>query len=358
MKVKNHCRLLLIGLIILCSTSCIKEEPLYREADITSFVIDGEGLISSSIADDKIQLVVSVAVDYKKLVPQITLSPGATVIPASGESVDFTKDVVYKVTSEDGQYMKEYTVSVSPLISTKFDFEEWQLSGSFWKYPSLKDISWSSANQGVMMAMLGKVNRYPTRDTIDAHSGEKAALLETLKGGSYMGNFIPIFSGSLFRGKFELKFPDVLKSTNFGQIHPKSSGKPTLFEGYYKYKCGEEFIDSEGNVVPGKTDECSIYAVLFEVSKDAGNDEYLFGDNVLSDKRIVARAVLEDGGEKAEYTKFSIPFEYVKELDYTKNDYKLTVVFASSKRGDYYEGAPGSMLIVDDVEVICEAFKE
>ena len=105
-------------------------------------------------------------------------------------------------------------------------------------------------------------------------------------------------------------------------------------------------------------DECSIYAVLFKVAKSAGKDAFLYGENVLTDENIIAIAILEDGGEKEEYTEFNIPIKYSKKMDYTQQDYKLTVVFASSKRGDYYEGAPGSMLIVDDVEVICEAFKE
>ncbi|MDU1903782.1 MAG: PCMD domain-containing protein [Dysgonomonas sp.] len=350
--------LFLTGLSVLCFISCIKDEPLYREADITSFIIEGEAMISSSISENQIQLVVSDDADYKNLTPNIVLSPGAIVTPASGETIDFTDDVVYKVISEDGNYSKEYTVNVSSRISTEYDFEEWQMAGALWKYPALKDISWTSANVGIAVAKFGKVDRYPTRDTTDAHSGQYAAVLETLKGIQGSIYNVPIFSGSLFRGEFKLQNPEFLKSPRFGQIHPKESGKPIAVTGYYKYKRGPEFIDSNNQVVPGRLDECSIYAVLFKVTKGAGKDEFLYGDNVLTDENIIAKAILEDGGEKEEYTEFNIPFEYSKEMDYTQHDYKLTVVFASSKRGDYYEGAPGSMLIVDDVEVICEAFKE
>ncbi len=56
------------------------------------------------------------------------------------------------------------------------------------------------------------------------------------------------------------------------------------------------------------------------------------------------------------FTKFTIPFEYKNgaELDYDNYDYKLTIMFASSKDGNEYKGSIGSTLIVDDVEIICD----
>lgn len=358
MKLKSP---LLIALSVLCFTSCIKDEPLYREADIISFTLDQSILVSSNISDNKIQIVVAEGTDYKNLTPAISLSPGAVVSPSSGQTVDFTDDVIYKVVSEDGNYNKEYTVNVTSFISLKYDFEEWEMAGAAWKYPAMKDITWNSANPGIMLAKLGRVDRYPTRDTTDAVSGERAALLETLIGGRYFGNHIPIFSGSLFRGNFAINMGNFVKSTKFGQIHPKENGKPLTFTGYYKYSPGEHFIDSKGDTIPNRLDECSIYAVLYKVTKgDAGTEEFLDGTDILTSDKVIARAVLEDKGEKNEYTRFDIPFVYREdeEVDYNLYDYKLAVVFASSGRGAYYEGAPGSKLTVDDVEVICEKIKE
>jgi len=358
MKLKS---LLLTTLCVLCLTSCIKDDPLYREADITSFTLDEKIMVSSNISDNKIQIVVVEGTDYKSLVPTIFLSPGAIVTPASGETIDFTNDVVYKVVSEDGKYSKEYTVSVTSFTSMKHDFEEWELAGALWKYPVLKDITWSSANLGIAIAKTGKVDRYPTRDTIDAHTGEHAAVLETLfGGGKYWGNYIPIFSGSLFTGKFQIvDTNNVLTSTHFGQVQAKESGKPLELKGYYKYKRGKEFIDSKGDTIPNKMDEFSISAVLYKVAKDdTGKDEYLDGTNIQTSDKIIAKAILEDSEEKEEYTYFSIPLEYTEEMNYEQHAYKLAIVLASSKRGNYYEGAPGSMLIIDSVEVVCEEIKE
>lgn len=352
-------RFFLIGLSVLCFFSCIKEEPLYREADITSFTLDPKIMVSSIISDNKIQIIVTEDTDYTSLIPVISISPGATVTPASGEMVDFTNNVTYTVASEDRRYSKEYTVKVSSRLSLKYDFEEWGLAGSSWKYPALTDIMWSSANLGVMLAKLGQIDNYPTRSTDDAVLGKSAALLETMEGGTFWDKFISIFPGSLFLGDFVIDTNNFSNSAKFGQIHSKENGKPLSFTGYYKYTRGEHFIDSKGDTIPDRSDECSIYAVLYKVAKgDAGKEEYLDGTDILTSDKVIARAILENSEEGNEYIYFDIPFVYNEDMNYDLNDYKLAVVFASSKNGVNYEGAPGSKLTIDEVEIICEDIKE
>ncbi len=350
--------LILLSLGTLFLTSCIKDEPLYREADIVSFTIKSDDYISSSMTEDRVQLVLSAA-DKTNLIPEIEVSPGATISPASGVAQDFTNDVVYTVVSEDGNYSKRYTVSVTSRMGFKYDFENWTEEGAYWKYPAMSDPAWKSANQGVMTAKAGNVTEYPTRSTIDAYRGKYAALLETQVGGNFfVVGYVPVFSGSLFRGDFKLQMSNPAKSPLFGQIHPKEDGKPLKMTGYYKYTPGEKLINKQGEVA-GQMDECSIYAVLYKVTKGAeGQKEYLDGTNILTSDKVVATAILEDRTAKKEYTKFELPFIYKGDIDYSQNDYKLAIVFASSKNGDFYEGAVGSTLIVDEVEVECESFDE
>ncbi|NDV69610.1 PCMD domain-containing protein [Dysgonomonas sp. 25] len=350
----------LIAIIIPFLPSCIKDEPLNREADILSIGLGEDPLIASSITENRIQLVVSNdEVDYKKIAPVFDLTSGATITPPSGDTLDFTHDQTYTVLSEDGKYSKQYTVSVTPQLSTKYDFEDWYMAGALWKYPALDDIMWDSANKGIMTAKFGRVSRYPTRDTTDAYTGNKAALLETLQGGTFMVvGYVPIFSGSLFRGKFGTVDWNNLPSTaKFGQIHPKENGKPVKFTGYYKYIPGETVIDKNG-VVTGAVDQCSIYSVLYHITK--GSSETLDGTNIFTASNVVAVAKLQDGSEKSEFTQFELPFVYKEGavIDYDTYDYKLAVVFASSREGDYYRGAIGSKLTIDDVEIVCESFKE
>ena len=139
------------------------------------------------------------------------------------------------------------------------------------------------------------------------------------------------------------------------------------FRGWYKYKAGEKYLNNKGDVVPGKIDECTVRAFLYEVPKGATGteltDALLTGadDILLSEKAqkvIVGIADLKDCSDRKDFTFFDMKFEYKegKEINYQLHDYRLAIVFASSKRGDFYEGAVGSTLIVDDVKIICEQF--
>ena len=115
----------------------------------------------------------------------------------------------------------------------------------------------------------------------------------------------------------------------------------------------------ENQIVDDKTDECSIYAVLYEeVLDDEGNNIALTGDYknkevyIGSSSRIVMRATLENGGEVNDWTEFTASFKLLENKTYDPSKkYYLAVVCASSAEGDYYQGAPGSTLIVDNLKV-------
>ncbi|MFR8356777.1 MAG: PCMD domain-containing protein [Parabacteroides sp.] len=100
------------------------------------------------------------------------------------------------------------------------------------------------------------------------------------------------------------------------------------------------------------TDECSIKGVLYEVSSES---ETLTGVDISGSKKIVAIAQLADGSAKSEYTPFSLEFKYLegKTYDATKL-YKLALICSSSAKGDTFNGAAGSTLFVDELEVVFE----
>ena len=78
---------------------------------ITGFKVGGaDATIDQTAKTIKAEL--PAATDLTKLTPTITLSTGATVAPASGVVQDFSKDVVYTVTAEDG-ILQTYTVSLT-----------------------------------------------------------------------------------------------------------------------------------------------------------------------------------------------------------------------------------------------------
>lgn len=365
MKIKSFILFLLCSGIFL---SCISDDgPLNREADIEAFVFKSESFIASNIKNNQVTVLVKQGTDLSNIAPDITITSGASVEPASGVPQDFYETVNYTVTSEDKNWTRKYSITVEYVIpkdTIHYDFEDWHMEGNPPRdYPALTDTWWSSANNGVAIAT-SNIPRYPTESTTDAYKGNYAASLQTQRGLKVFGLFLtPVFSGSLYRGEFELQGGNFLKSVRFGQIHAKESGKPVLFKGYYKYKPGDVYYYYDQDkktetILPGEVDECSIYSVLYKVTKgEVGAKEYLDGTNVQTSDKIVAKAIWPDGKEKKEYTEFSVPFVYSEEPDYDNYDYKLAIVFASSIKGDFYCGAVGSTLIVDEVSVICEQYE-
>jgi len=83
------------------------------EANITGFVIPNS--VGDAVIDPgthSISVVMPFGTDLTSLAPEITVSAGASVSPASGDAVDFTNPVVYTVTAQDGSTV-DWTVSVT-----------------------------------------------------------------------------------------------------------------------------------------------------------------------------------------------------------------------------------------------------
>lgn len=360
----NNKLTLICSCLLISFTACIKDEPENIEADILSFSFKERPDIKSMPGKESTRIVFEIDegdTDISNLTPNIEITEGATITPSADIPQDFSDTVTYVVRSQDKQWHKTYKVLIKKMLPLKFSFEEWTTAGvGIMQHPTLKDQLWGNANQGIALAKFGKVEVYPTRSTDDAYKGQYAAMLETQRGGKYFGFLIPIFSGSLFRGQFgPINMANFAKSVKFGQPHPIEKGRPITFRGYYKYKVGEPFYDEKDNIVEGRTDECSIYAVLYKITKGVAGttkDEFLDGTNILTSDKIVAIAELQDHTAKDQYTPFDLPFKYKEEPNYKAYDYKLAIVFASSKEGDFYRGAIGSTLIVDEVEVICQAY--
>ena len=97
---------------------------------------------------------------------------------------------------------------------------------------------------------------------------------------------------------------------------------------------------------------------MFYRNKDEqGNSFYLHGDDVLTSPQIVKTARVASVPPTDQWTPFEMFFEG-QDVDKEKlknNEYNLTIVFSSSKDGDLFEGAIGSTLYIDEVEL---SFKE
>ncbi len=351
-------------------TSCIREEAPNAECDIIavkeSWLQENSSFLSGKpiISNNAVRLYVKegTSIDFlKSLEPEFELTYGAQIAKNNieengGRGVKMS----YTTTSEDGAWSKNYevTFTIQSVIETgkPFSFEHFR----FQRYHTWYEIDasgtelnwWASGNAG--FAFTGK-KPFPTAVDSTGVSGN-CIKLTTCDTGSF-GNMagMPIAAGNIFLGEFKsasaMKKP--LEATRFGL--PIIPAEPTRLRGFYKYTAGEVFTDKGKNPVENKKDTCSIYSVVYEINP---NDFVsLDGANVLSSDRIVLVAQLENPGEPTEWTEFDIPYKNAngKIFDLEKlqrGEYAITVVASSSKEGAFFEGAVGSTLYVDEIEII------
>lgn len=348
-------------------TACIQDEPLNPEADILSFELPQGVAVSDPVFNqDIITIMVRKNADVSHLKPRITVTTGAKITPDTTLYQDFTNPVIYKVTSQNGENQRTYSVQLLSTSLYKYRFERWIENAKLhYEMPveygmdGTEQHPWSSSNVGVAMYQQFKTpDLYPVHSVTNAYGGKNAAEMRTQKGpGKIFDSLvIPVVAGSLFTGTMNLlnAMKDPLTATQFGLPF---SEKPIRFKGYYKYKVGEgKYIYPEGKQPHSEKDFCAVYSVFYKVDEET---KVLDGTNILTHKNIVAIAKLNDRNPTPgdDFQSFDIAFDYSKSdhvVDFDKNDYKLAIVFSSSFYGDYYEGVPGSTLVVDDVEIEIE----
>lgn len=369
-------------------SSCIQKEPLNTECDIETATLPDEGdlirpaQIVDRIDDHTVTFIVRNYVDLTSLAPEFTITPGATIEPASGTDRDFTTPQKYTVTSEDGEWSKTYTVIAKhdDPIALKYDFENVRIlasaqGGTYDEFVELEpenpddptgpqkvNMAWASGNIGFALTNGKKgPDTYPTFQADNGFTGKCAELITRSTGtlGSWVG--LPLAAGNLFIGTFEIQNATTkpLEATHFGLPF---YNVPIALRGFYKYTAAAPFmqlVNKKLVEVPGRVDECDIYGVFYERTADM---DYLDGNNVLSDDNpnIIAIARLDEEQRKGaeDWTFFNCAFVYRpgKTLDPEKlknGVYALAVVMTSSIEGAKFSGAIGSTLFVDEVEVVC-----
>lgn len=366
-------------------SSCFKDEPLNAECDIEEAYIHADNpeemffnasdsLIKVLYNEHNIDFKVRKETDLTAIAPRFRITEGATIVPENGSVQDFSNGPVkYTVTSEDGQWSREYYVSVNIQTQTVsdtiyYDFERYALNSKS-KYYIWSDLNpdgteaynWATGNPGFAVSRpTAKPEEYPTTPWVDGQDGSAVKLTTSDTGPFGALKNMRIASGNLFIGRFDatvaIQPGGAMKATMFG-LKYTTGKKPVKLIGNYKYKPGAVYQDKYGKPVEGKTDTGDIYAVLYKNTDSNGNPVVLYGDNVLTSPQIVAIARLDKVENTDTWTEFEVDFNYTQEVDESLLDnygYNLAVVFSSSIEGANFEGAIGSTMFVDKVRVICE----
>lgn len=363
---KNNQSIIILLAVITIGNSCITENYFgkYDKAKILEFAIENQvGTVNIDHEALLITALVEESSDLTSLkINTIKVSSFAKVNREKGEVVDFSEPVPFIVTAENGttqQFMVIVKRSQAEIQLNNSDFESWYtVTGSkTYSEPGIskEETIWGSGNPGVVT--LGAPNVNPGIGTVGTF-----ALLKTveLPLGKLLGQGIG--AGSLFTGFFKLNISNPVSSAKFGIPY---SARPEAFSVGYKYSPGPVVKDGKLNILNSANDSCDISVIL----TDRSSEPY----------KQVAIAYMRSGENVTEWKEVKINFKYgiianpavyerPKDIYILENNKErlvpvvwgtgnekpthIAVIFSSSHRGDYFEGAPGSELYIDDLKII------
>lgn len=351
--------LLITSSLIILFPSCVKEDHFGYSSFANINAIEISNQASQAVIDHK-EYSISVefpgGIDLTELTIQsITVSSFASSDLVVGDTVNFTEPVTIKVTAEDESVqtwiLTAFIASSTPQLANS-NFNDWYQTSSGYYEPGTDATStiWGTGNPGTQILNLLATTR------LEVESGNYAVKMETLDNGFLAGTFgTPISAGSVFTGVFDsdnIVPSDPQAAIDFGTPF---SGRPSTFKFSYEYTPGPENKDKQGTVLPDG-DQCDIYAIL-EVRGSTSTQR-------------LATAWFRDGATQSNTIK-EIEFVY-GELDSSYPSYMyptsggyvstdsaqfvlpthITVVASSSFDGANFAGAIGSVLILDDIEMV------
>ena len=360
MKLKTPILLLLLTSLIL--TSCIKEDHFGESeyANIKKFVVSnqsGNALIDK--ANAKVTVEIPGGVDLSEITIQtFEVSSFAVSAIEVGDTIDLNEDFSFEIVSENGTTrtwtITAFVASVSPQLDN-YDLNEWYetATGYFEPGESAFNTIWATGNRGTQL-----LNRLATTPK-DLGNGNLAAQMETLDNGPLGTIFgAPISSGSLFTGVFNADNIDPTNPEAATEFGTPFAGRPEKVKFKYSYKPGDVNKNKQGNILD-YSDACDIY-VLLEVRLDG-------------EVQRLATAWFRSDAFQADLTTIEVEFTYGP-LDDSFPDYwkpennqyvdaetaayilptHISVVASSSFDGAKFAGAIGSLLILDDIEMVYE----
>lgn len=276
----------------------------------------------------------------------ISVSPGATIQPASGTPItfsDYEDFIKYTIISEDGINITEFILTIRDMQLPNSGFENWHMetgmNGKPFEQPGnyLESTIWATANMGTSI--------YSIYGTSPENNGNNiAAKIETVTTVA-----LPVVAGALYIGEFNLDgaIEDPTNPVAAAKLGIPFYKKPSAVQFKYSYKAGEQMVQAvlkePGNLFGG-----------FDVFELEGKDK--FGIEAALEKRtgnetiVVAKANYQSDIDIDELTELKLTLEYFSNEEPTH----FYVSFSPSFDGGTFKGAIGSTLIIDDVKLLYE----
>lgn len=289
--------------------------------------------------------------------PTLVLSAGASTDQESNEltltfeNVNEQKEI--SVHSSDNKIIRNWKVGFEGLNQIpNSDFESWitEIIGSKEIInidpEAEKGRGWATANNTYVQGTL----------PMDYNHGKAASMTTRTQKVPLMGHDL-IAAGSLYTGYFSLSlnFKDPRSMTNFGIPH-KVRVKAVSFDA--QYKAGPQLQQAVPD--PSDNDKYRIRDIegtdqgqaWIELLHWAGEGDLKYNGRPMAGVIVLGRGeFVFDGTDDSfhNWSKITLPVTYTNE---TLAPTHIAVVFSSSKEGDKFKGAPGSVLNIDNVTLI------
>ena len=310
-------------------------------------VLSGEWLTNDKPAGLRFQYKAATASGWTDITDGIRTDEAAKTISVDVYLLEPGTRYLYRtVTDSDlanGKDFPEYSFTTDANVPTvpNLSFDSWYQSGSVW-YPNESGRSdWDSANKGT--ADYGAVPTTP--ESSDVVSG-KAARLESATAG--MLGINKFAAGNIYLGQFN-KIDGMGAILNWGLPF---NGRPVALRGWYKYRPANiDYAESPYTGLKGTPDGCAIRVFLCDWSSQftINTNKGIFLQE--DDPSVIANKSIYSHETDAAYKQFTIPIEYHDNRTPTY----IEIVGSASRYGDYFTGGKGSVLLIDEFELVYDA---
>jgi hypothetical protein len=326
--------------------------PVDTGADVLSFSVPGTAGVTATV--DAWNAAVSISAGKLEfpltITPVAGLSPGATAagLPAS-ITFERASDVKrFTVSAGDGAVAREWSLSVAGLVQLpNSGFERWLNEGTTdVNIDPAPGKTWGTANNFLVQG---------TRPV--EHAGGRAAMMTTGIQAVPIFNHALVTAGTIYTGHFVLgmNFENPRAMTFFGVPH---AARPVAVAFEARYVAGPRLQRSEKNAagryevrdIDGH-DNGEAWAELLHWG-GSGALEYHGGTPPAGLTVLGRGSVTFDGSDTRLHEWGRVEMPVVYDTGVALEPTHIVVVFSSSKKGDLFEGADGSRLEVDNVELL------
>ncbi len=223
------------------------------------------------------------------------------------------------------------------------DFDNWWLNGKVWNpWADGGEQFWDTGNKGA--TTLGSSNTQPSDDT-PTGTGRSARLETRFVGIGMVGK---LAAGNIFAGEY-VRTDGTNGVLSFGKPFAE---RPTRLRGYYTYHSAPiSSVTSGFNDLKNRPDTCTVWAALidspepFEIRTNPANRQ-LFDPEA---PYVIAYGAFQSGDDCAQWSQFEFNLQY-KATDRVPR--YILIVGSASKYGDYFTGGNGSVLCLDDLQLL------